>query len=191
MTMVVRSGLTRHKRECSARLEGRRLDVVEVLDALSPSGRFELLLGNELPLEAMELDMAVAHQHVGVPFDQPVQGGMPMQKLHDAVVEHEQDGGAEEPPTNELSFPMIAFCTVFDRTSRTTRSNGLSWPSSVYRPAGVRATETCTRPAFGVPSQDWHPGNKHVHVDRVPHVVTAVLPERKKGGIGGSGAREN
>ena len=30
------------------------------------------------------------------------------------------------PPLSELSLPMMAFCTVFDSVSRTTKSNGLS-----------------------------------------------------------------
>src|SRR2546428_2186002 len=34
------------------------------------------------------------------------------------------------PPDTLLSSPMMAFCTVFDSDSSTTRSNGLSWASS-------------------------------------------------------------
>src|SRR5207302_4861763 len=34
------------------------------------------------------------------------------------------------PPRTLLSSPMMAFCTVFESVSRTTRSNGLSWTSS-------------------------------------------------------------
>ena len=34
------------------------------------------------------------------------------------------------PPVTVLSSPMIAFCTVFDSVSRTTRSNGFSCASS-------------------------------------------------------------
>ena len=35
-----------------------------------------------------------------------------------------------KPPVTVLSSPMIAFCTVFDSESSTTRSNGLSCASS-------------------------------------------------------------
>ena len=31
------------------------------------------------------------------------------------------------PPRSDVSFPMIAFWTVFDSVSSTTKSNGLSW----------------------------------------------------------------
>ena len=37
-------------------------------------------------------------------------------------------------PISELSGPMIAFCTTFDRRSRTTRSNELSWARSRLPP---------------------------------------------------------
>ena len=33
------------------------------------------------------------------------------------------------PPTSELSPPLIEFCTAFDSTSSSTRSNDASWPT--------------------------------------------------------------
>jgi hypothetical protein len=43
------------------------------------------------------------------------------------------------PPVNELSSPMIAFCTVFESVRSTTRSNAFIWPS-VRRPARRSST---------------------------------------------------
>jgi hypothetical protein len=36
------------------------------------------------------------------------------------------------PPVTLLSFPMIAFCTVFDSVSKTIKSKGLSCASSRF-----------------------------------------------------------
>ena len=65
------------------------------------------------------------------------------------------------PPVTLLSSPMIAFCTVFDSVSSTTRSNGLSCASS------------------RLPAEPQPDDQEHVHEDRPQDLFGDRQPEHE------------
>src|SRR5580765_629876 len=93
------------------------------------------------------------------------------------------------PPVSELSSPMMAFCTVFDSESSTTRSNGLSCANSRL-PNTRKATtiKTYTRIGRSIFSTTGAPrANMSLHILPFPSqsAIHIPPPEDYASGSGG------
>lgn len=97
MTVIVRRRLAGHEGECPARLEAADLHLVQMLDSLAPGRGLELRLRDELALEAVLLNAPVLDQDRRIAFEDPIERRVSVQKLHDGVIEDEQDRGPEQP----------------------------------------------------------------------------------------------
>ena len=122
------------------RIEDRLFDVIERVESLLVRRGLQFAASDEFLSQMIHHDHAVFDEDVRVALDETIELVVRCREKRTTTSATTSRVAAPIiPPVTELSSPMIAFCTVFDNVSRTTRSNGLSCASSRL-PASLRPT---------------------------------------------------
>jgi len=95
----------------------------------------KLFFGERLAFKCALINLAITHKLGRTAFEHAGEARRVIQGSHHEPVDGKQADRANDATDIELSSPMIAFCTVLDSDSKTTRSNGFSWASSRFQTA--------------------------------------------------------
>ncbi len=124
-----------HDRQVAVGLEDDQLDVAEPRETMLPRRRAQLALRDGLALKGVPPRLPMIEQDAGSPLEQAADPGAAEGEPDEQVIRAEQLAAPMAPPVSELSFPIIAFWSTFETSSRTARSSTFICPSSRLPPS--------------------------------------------------------
>ena len=134
-------------------LEFATMHFVDVFESLAMEDFDEFLAGHSLALKRLLSTWPLRMRTAARPSSRRVRRGERKSMRTTSQLMASRVMAPMTPPVTELSSPMMAFCTVLERESRTTRSKGLSWASSRLPKIAAAAPAQCRRSRDGPASR--------------------------------------